>query len=532
MFRKLVLRVPGKAVVFLAAVLVTGVQAHADPNGWGKFGLESREIAGATVHYEKSLEGQLSVLDEAYTKFKADIAKGAELLARKDDIFKEINRILRISEPNAKMQEGVLEKTLRIFSLERSVLYLITQPTTKKYLRAGGELPNCSYNKPTDTVTYNPQFTWTSDEKHPGDFELAIPVPAGPTAADGIRGIFRAIGEWLGSGGMAIHEVSEMSLLLRVRPQGPYWRWFTDGAANAMTYELLKEFVDAETAEAYAKGFDAGKYKHLEIEINLRYWMSKNFAIEPPVDRDKELTYARYAYATYEVGRLVEKHGIDCLGLIVAEVCTGKDRSEQSLLRAIKVVTGEDMAKRLDRYQTFAARKEGIAKYGPAFNEAMSKKDSETALTNLLRVMELRDFQFEPTAMEDRRYAAMLLLNCGHLEAADKVMADCLELFKQSPIPYGPEAAMESFVKYALETKRVGKGLNAAKELLKKKPKHVLSLTVIMLMDVVDGRLEQAKERAREIQSVANKESRSYKVAQEILAIDPNNPPGKSGPQQ
>jgi len=516
------------ACLLLILMLALAVQADADPNGWGKLGLESREIDGATVHYEKSLEGQLEVLDKAYKQFQTNIAKRAELLAKKDDIINEINRILRISEPDKKMQEAILRKVLGAFSVERSVFYLVTQPTTKEYLRAGGELPNCTYHKPTDTVTYKPRFILMGGKEHPGDFELAILVSAGPKAADDIRAIFRAIGEELGGAGMAIHEVSEMSLMLWARPQGPYWRWFTDGAANAITYELLSKFVDGETAEAHIKYFDPDKYKYLEKEVNLRYWMSMLFATESPVERDRELTHARYAYATYEVGRLVNKHRIDCLGLITDDVRTRKDRSEQSLLRAIKEVTGEDVAERLDAYQTFATPEEGIAKYAPAFNEVVGKKDWEGALANLLRIMELREFQFEPAALRDRRNAAMLLLKCGYEEAADKVMADSIELFEQSPIPDARDAATENFIMYALDAQRPDKALNAAKELLEKKPKHVLSLTVIMLTDVFDGRIEQAKEKAREIQSVADQKSRSYIMAAKVLAIDPNNPPGKS----
>jgi hypothetical protein len=39
---------------------------------------------------------------------------------------------------------------------------------------------------------------------------------------------------------LVIHEITEILIYRKIEPKGPYWRWFTDGFVNAITYEIIK----------------------------------------------------------------------------------------------------------------------------------------------------------------------------------------------------------------------------------------------------------------------------------------------------
>ena len=508
----------------LAAVWPLQVFAGADAGGWNSLGFEKTELAGATVYYEKSLKEHLPTLGQAYARFVADMPMRKRLLAQKDRILPEINRMLGITEPQTRMQEQMLERMVVSISTEGAVFYLTLQSTVKDHMRGGGALPDHEYHKPTDTVSYQPSFISKGLQGNTAKIDLAVEVKAESAAKD-IEVIFEALQTVMGGGGIALHEVVEMSLIMRAKPGDPHWRWFTDGAANAITCRLLSKFIDDDTAKAYLESFDSSQYGDIENEVNLRQWMNAAFSIETPVEKDLRLVHARYAYATLEIGLLARKHGIECIKKILDEVCTGPGRTSRDLHKAIDKVTGTAIGERLDRYQSFTTTAQATTKYAQAYKKALAAKDYETMLANILRLMEVRDSQYSETGLTDRRNAALLLCKCGHEAAGDQVMADCIDIFGKSPIPDGRYAAMETFIMYALDIRKPEKALAVAKEMLAKSPKHVLSMTVVMLTDAMDGRYADAQVQAKIIQEVANEKSQSYLMAGKILEVDPSSPP-------
>jgi len=491
-----------------------------------KLNLSSTSIAGATVYYEKSFEPKLPIFEREYKKFLAEKESAKAINAKKNQIFADINQILGISEPDTKMQDKLWTKLLGAFSLEKTTFYIVKQGTTKDFLRAGGQLPNFTYDKASDTVTYKAEFETTSKNKPIKDFEFTFPIDSDETFEKNVSHIFQILQVALVRGKLhtAIHEVIEVSLLMRAKPTDPYWRWFSDGFANAITIEILKKYTGAEDAEEFAEAYDVKKYKKLEKEINLRYWMGLIFCIKTPLEYENELRMARYTYATYETQRLIEKHGIDCVRKILDEVCSKKTRTGQDILQAIKEVTGEDIQQRLSHYQTFEeTSQEGSAKYAGLFNAASGKKDYEQMLINVIRLLELQDNQILPTSLQLRQKAALLLFKLGYEEAADKAMHNCVELFKNSGISMAGDAAMETFIIYAFNTKNAKKAEKIAEELLKTRPDHLLSLTVQMVVHAEAGRLTEAKQIAKRILNLdKNEQSIAYKTASYVLATDPN----------
>ncbi len=511
-----------KRLLYIALILVSTCRLFAaEQKVWEQLDLSSTSIAETTIYYEKSLEPKLPVFETRYKEFLAETEKVKNIKTEKKQILTDINKILGITEPDIEMQEKSLTDLLGAFSKVNLTFYIILQDTTKDFLYDGGQLPNFTYDKTDDTITYNPEFITSSEDRSDKHFELAFLVASEETFEENISQIFQVLFKAVGSGklGIAIHEVVEFSLLNRARPTDAYWRWFSDGFANAITIEILKKYAGVEIADDFAKAYYINAYKGLEKEINLRYWMGLNFCIKTPLEYENELSLARYAYATQEAQRLIELNGIDCVCKIIDKLLTKKTRTAQDILQAVNEVTGEDMQKRFDNYQTFKTRQDGMAKYGSLFNAALEKKDYEEMLVSLMRTLELQESPLSPTGLRCYKEIALLLFKLGHEQAGDEAMNNCVELFKNTGMSMAHEAAMETFIMYAFNCNNAKKALEIAEELLKSKPNHLLALTVQMVVHAEAGRLSEAKQIAKiVINSDKNQQSPSYKTAIQILA--------------
>ncbi|MHC4623179.1 MAG: hypothetical protein ACYS4W_04685 [Planctomycetota bacterium] len=515
-------------------VLLTGYAGAAQSNPWQKLNLSSTDIAGTTVHYEKCFEPNLPFFERTYQQFlKATESKGTESLQNKGQIIDEVNRILGIEDPNIKVQRQMLDDLTRPLPFPKPTFFLVTQATTKDFLRAGGKLPGFKYDKATDTAEYHLQLWWTPSTAARQTPQFAFPLKSEAEFEQVVALLFGKLIEIVSPSpatvervGLAIHEVTEVTLAKRLKPQGPYCRWFTDGFANAITCEILSRHVGEQYAKEYAGMLHSREYEDLENQVNLRYWMAGQycvFLLGSPIDYEQRLIGARYAYAMCEARRLIDKHGIDCVRKTLDELSGAESRTGADISNAIEKVTGEDMEARLDRYQRFGTREQGIPKYTVPFNAASKNNDYEKMLINLLRVMELHEFQYSPNNLQSWMNAAWLLFKMGHEKTGDEVMQNCMSLFEHSPIPGGRDAAMEAFIVYAFKCGEPEKAREVAPELLKTQPEAVLALTVEMLTKVQSGEIMEARQMAIKIQALTkSEETVSYKAAAQVLAIEPN----------
>lgn len=500
--------------------------AAQDPNAWEKLNLSSTQLAGANVYYEKCFEPNLPFFEKAYKQFLAEQDKPRIVSSKQEQIIAEINEILGRTEPNTAKQKQFLAEMTDFLFPAKPTFYLVKRTTTKDFLRAGGQLPNYEY----DEAIYRLEFMHTNKNETVEEIEVSFPLGSEAEFEQEVSMIFNMLAkECFGAYGMiglTIHEVVEMSLIHQVKSKGVYWRWFTDGFANAITFELLKKYAGEEMAEGFIAAYDVNDYKDLEKEINLLYWMSAKYCILPlegPVEYESRFTLARYAYATLEAQRLIEKYGINCVKKILDILVQKELSSCENLLSAIKEATGEDMRQRLSRYQTFATAKEGIPKYTQPFTSASKRKDYKQMLINLFRIMELQGSPYSSSNLQSWHNAALLLYKIGHEKVGDQVMQNCIELFESSPIPQGREAAMEAFLLYALKCNNPRKAYRIAEELLRLKPDDKVALTVRMLVSADSGKVEEAQQIARKIQNLEiNKQSPFYQTASKVLAIDPN----------
>ncbi len=513
-------------IVCLSSVFVN---AQIDPNNWDKLNLSSTTIAGAKVYYEKSFEPNLPFFEKTYKEFLAAKDKQNILNSKKDQILTDINLILGIKEPLTEIQDKMwAELSSALSGFKTTTFYLVKQSTVKDFLRAGGQLPNFRYDKLTDTVDYTPNLTVKSNDTQDKNFEFSFPIESAEKFENNVGTIFNMFGDVSKiHEGTVIHEITEISMLPYIKQTDQYWRWFSDGFSNAITYELLKKHFDVSRAEEWLADYDPVKYKNLEKEINLRYWMSGKFCLllldDIPTERGKEFILARYAYSTFEAHRLIDKFGIDCVRKILDEITAKQSRTGEDLIETIKNVTGEDMNVRFAVYQSFNTRQEGIAKYAKAFNEASAKKDIEPMVFNLFRMHDLRSLSEVENLLNDYRYAAVLLFKMGLEQQADAIMQNCREFFSNPGYNNGQRAAAEVLMVYALECEKPLKARREAEDILKTDPDNVSAMTIKMFVYLNDNQLTNAQETAKKIISlIKDEKSKNYQAASQILAIDPN----------
>jgi len=523
--------------VYLLVVWCCQAPGGEAPRGWEQLHLTETTIAGTKVYYESALEPNLPAFEQQLIKFAADREKLAAILPKRQEIIADINRILGATDPNIEGQDKTFMQIAGLFSQMKMTFYLVRQATIKDFLRAGGRLPNFSYDRASDTATYSPQIHVPAGEKPPADYDFCIPVAPNEDLGAYTSSILGGLGNLVGSGiaNVATHEVTELALFQRARPADPYWRWFTDGFANAITCVLIEKHIGKDVARRFADGYDPNDCRDREKQINLRYWMLGNYSAyvsQVPVQAESRIQQARYTCSMLEARRLIDMHKIDCVRQILDKIAARDTRTSADLLQVIREVTGEDMEQRLMRYQAFSTLEEGLREYTPVFNAASDKKDYEQVFVALMRIMELKGSGFSPDTVKMFVNAAMLLSKTGHEEAADQVMQNCMELCTKRLPERGRVVANEAFATYALFSNRPHKARQAAEELLQLNPGHTLALTVKMAIAFQDGNLTQAKEYAAQVRSTANEGSEPYRMASNILALDPNQPPAYKRPAE
>ncbi len=94
---------------------------------------------------------------------------------------------------------------------------------------------------------------------------------------------------------LALHEAVEVTLVVRLRPNHPHVRWFTDGYADALTVHLLGEHVGESAVASFLAGRDIEQFADPRQEINLLSWLAKQAELElMSVEAEQRLALARY----------------------------------------------------------------------------------------------------------------------------------------------------------------------------------------------------------------------------------------------
>jgi hypothetical protein len=517
-------RIFALAAVSLAAAL-TGPSLAEEKPPWELLDLSTVEFGQANLHYEKSLESQLDLFRESYAELLVMESKRSveiETLSEKwPQIIADLNGIVGgdVDDARKKMQSTLLKTLLRPKFRLRDVrhLYFVTKGVVKNYLRNGGSLPDFMYDKVSDTAVYRFETVLGRREGDSDASDVFFLVEGPESAAKDLESQMKTMANLPHvMPDLVIHELAETTMLLRARFYDPYFRWFSDGFANAITRRLLAKHISSDDAKEFAKAYDPTEYSPIEKEVNLLYWMGNDFSIATPLQSEDRLGSARYAFATLEAERLIEAHGIECVKQILDNACKEPANNSRNLLPAVKEVTGEDIEKRFRRYQTFDTQEAGVKKYASQFNTAMGDKNYSEALVNLLRVQEVRG-----PMTRDYANAAFLLFRMGQEQAGDMAFLAHLAFLKRRELDEPYLHAQELFVEYALKCRNLKKAIKIAEEILKQEPDFVLALTVRMAGLMMSGKLSEAKDTARRILELEkNPDSVSAKLANSVLSSE------------
>ena len=501
---------------------------------WRAFDLTSVTVSGLTLRYEKSLESRIDSIRAKLSAFLKEESKSfaqVDLLRTKSDlIIERVNKIVGLS-PNQKQKAEqrrifsyFLDKSIRLATPGRKMtVYLVTTESTKDYLRKGGTLPGFSYDKAKDKAHYKFAIRYKSgDKKDRKDTYIVIPVMADRAEKQFSLSLTSLKRSRDGLTGLSLHELIEVTMLsFRLKPPDPYFRWFSDGFANAITIRVLGEFVGKQTSVRFANLYDISKYAGLEKEINLLYWMGLEYCIKTPLESEKRFDYARYCYATHEAVRIINKHGIECVSKILDKACKNERRNDsRNLIPAVKEVTGEDIEKRFLRYQTFKTKAEGIKRYDESFNAAIKRKDYAKALVALLRIHELQGIG------NPRRYnsAAHLLFHMGHEAAGDRAILDFADFCKDHGLKDVHGLMHAYFIDYARKCGNLRKAAPSSEIVLKSEPEYVPALAVRMLKLADSGDTAEAVKIARRILKLdSNPKSPWRRMAEKVQKAQPGN---------
>lgn len=517
----------------LCAVLVVAwgcsTSLAADREAWKQLKLSTTQIAGATVYYEKCFEPNLPFFEKEYRQILDASAKPNKILEKKEQIVNDINRILGYTGQFTKEQHAFLDRMFdgigQIVGADHT-FYLARGDTIKDFLRAGGKLPYCTYDKASDKAFCENSFGFTNDGPL-GDFEFVIPITSDETFEEKVGLIFQGLGELTSKMkyGLAIHELTETTLFHYVKQDDVYWRWFTDGIADAVTYELLGRHFGQEDAAEWSDLRNISDYNDLEKEINLLYWMHIPYDVETMLEHESRLLCARYAYAMHEMQRLIKKYSLDCVRQILDKVTSRRGRRSDHLYQAIKGATGEDMRGRLRRYQTFESREEGIEKYDSLYKMAHEREDYEQMLINLIRRMELYPSPILLSSLKTRKHVSSILFKLGYEQAGDKTVLGVLERLKNDSLEPIYNYFSELCMDYALECDNPQKVDKIADEVLGKNPYSCAALSVRMRLLSGSGNIDEARTMAKKILVLVNDPNLLYhKAALDVLRLPGTNP--------
>lgn len=521
-----------KGLLLIWLVLMPGFlpAAESDASMRETFGLRRAVMEGATVYYEDCFEGKLDIFRNEYQQYKQRfLTKDIERFAtEKDSLYKEIETLLG---PGEALKETFERSTSQVIDMAEAVsgllvneptFYLMRQGTIKDYLRKGGRLPNFSYDPESDTAEYHIGLT-VEKGREAEKQELTVPLSSPEALEGGVRKIFQMLvdAQKTFSLEIGIHEVSEMCLAVRLGSADPYIRWLWEGAADVVTYEMIRKHFSEEEASQFLKNRSVEEYQGIEPVVNLQYWMllRYSFGNQVPIEKEKNLMDARYRFAFYEAKRLTDQHGPECIKKIIEAFTASESRTADELYQAIKAVTGEDLKERFGQYQIFKSKDEGMSLYVQQFKQAREEKKGEDMLFSLFRMWELFESPLHPQGWQVRRSISTMLYQMGYADMANQAMQQFVDYVADIKVPDALIDAKRNYMTYTIETGQYGLGCGYAQEVLNDKPDEDVSLMLLMLKASHDKNYDDAKVYAEKLcRVITDVNHPHYQAAKQILS--------------
>jgi hypothetical protein len=496
-----------------------------------KLGLKETQIAGTTVYYEACFEEKLPVFETLLNRYRESVRDNAVTRHQhqRTPMLEALNAIVGGDDALFRKQAEIFDDMAEGFDAQIQVFqkaahYLIRRDTIKDYLRKGHTLPNFTYDEQTDTAAYMAAIQIASDTGPQGVKELTFPLSSVERFEAEVEFILKMffVGLQEEFFGTILHEIAEVSIFERMRSSAPDIRWFTDGMANVITAELLRNHYSKDAADQFLAVYSTAPYQDIEKIILLRYWMQMKYwdGGKVSVASEEKLNYARYCFATYEAQRLTEVHGIGCIGKIIDVFTVGGKRDGDDLLEAVHQVTGEDLRQRFLRYQHFVTRQEGRTHYMQQYRAAKQEKNQANQLFVLARLLELSESPYAQETLTIRAQLACVLVEMGHPEKGDQMMRDTVAYLSEVDKD-GETIGKKAFMVYAIHANRPEIADEYAEQVLTASPEDLIALTVKTLTAGNQGRKEDAKKLVEKIRVLEDNSAGPYtRIVEQYLSED------------
>ena len=427
------------------------------------FNFIKHDVDGITVYIHNVLEDQAdSLIAEVQTFAKGQQTKREEfesLLNVFDLILMDIHRLTGMQADESmvasqrKKVEFFLMQSLVLQPERRTIIYMMEREQLKDKLRQDVKLPYFQYKDDEDKVNYEWRWDAQGDHAHLS-IPLIIPIPLeAQDAASSAKVFFNVISQVSQqfSMGLALHEVIELCILNRLKPGDPWWRWFSDGYANALAIHLLEKHIGQEQAAMFAQLFEPEKHGENRNKVNLLYWPGGYNVEIDSLPHDGQIKTQRYCWATHEARRIMNKHGPQVVARILEKATGNPPTTLEQLAKAMYEVTGEDPRQQLLQYQTYQTIEQGHQQFMRTYQQAANRGDKSTAAYALLRAIELAGD--DPHRF---RQGLLALHNHGTARKAFALFKQRVDLAMSFDHEDDQVAWLQSFLQYANQTRTVG----------------------------------------------------------------------------
>lgn len=345
--------------MILLLLLFASVLCHAKSSeSWHKL---SR--SGVTIEYQDDTSELAQQLAPEIAKrlkqqpSKPDVEELQVLAKRKDEALKFIATQLGMKKPSAEMVRifDQMTSAVRVFQSVRECrrFRLWRQDELKQLAKSGHNDPWLTYIPETDSFELGKSLLDWQHEPSIGTIPIVVKDDPTQSAFDQILSqvdLCMNVSGILPSAGVLCHEVAEMGMLDDLNIKSAFRRWFCDGAANYVAASCLERFVGKSAETEYLNTQMPDHYTDLKDQVDLLHWRAAEWEKGTPGHMDDELSAAHYAYSTYEVMGLSQRNGPETIPAIFKEIVKYKDPDNDTILDAIKRVTGESFRTRLTEY--------------------------------------------------------------------------------------------------------------------------------------------------------------------------------------
>ncbi|QQE11141.1 hypothetical protein JD969_16805 [Planctomycetota bacterium] len=493
--------------VLVLSISLLLVNAHISAQSESStFQLNKLSFENITVHYESVFEGRRDDIQSTIEQFAQSINTESQrqnwLNTDGQSLLQDIYKILGFTptKPQLVEHKNLLKQYyLDLPPFDRHLhLYLVTKQNSKIYLRTGGTIPAFHYIPEEDAVAASIELDSQLEKQ-----SIAIPlvVDINDELQIALQKQLSKFSDQIGLtldssfAAIGIHELAEGIVGMYVLgPDSPHYRWFTDGIAEAITFELTSKYFGKNVYDYYSSRNTIDEYKHLKKQINLAYWLRADLEIDTAFQSESDIKLARYVFARHELQYLIKTHSLASIAAIIHELQQLTDPKDK-LFIAIQNATGTDMHQRMFAYQSFNSRDEGIIQYAKQYTTTIKNKQYKKALIAHLRLNELQGgLKISSTAT-----AIQLLHKLGQTHVANQLQTQKLTWLKQNNQHQNLIMLKHYILTAAIKFEQHNLFTDLADEMLLRYADNPSALTVRMLNLADQDNLKDAQDIARQI---------------------------------